>query len=115
MRISDWSSDVCSSDLPGDDLVRIALVADVPDDLVARRVEHIVERGRQLDDAESRSQMPARRPHRRTPFGAQFVGELAEVFGVQLSEGGGALHRVEQTRMRTTGHRADIKINADSF
>src|SRR3546814_11963690 len=38
---------------PGDDLVRIALVADVPHDLVARRVEHIMQRGGQLDDARS--------------------------------------------------------------
>src|SRR3546814_18259823 len=35
---------------PGDDLVRIALVADVPHDLVARRVEHIMQRGGQLDE-----------------------------------------------------------------
>src|SRR3546814_10685112 len=86
-RISDWSSYVCSSDL---------------------------ERGRQFDDTESRSQMPARRPHRRNHFGAQFVGELAEVFGLQLAEVGGDIHRVEQRRMRTIGHRAVIKITADS-
>src|SRR3546814_1273255 len=71
-------------------------------------------RGGQLDYAESRSQMPARRPHRRNHFGAQFVGELAEVFGLQLAEVGGDIHRVEQRRMRTIGHRAVIKITADS-
>src|SRR3546814_19872591 len=70
---------------PGDDLVRIALVADVPDDLVARRVEHIVERGRQFDGTESLSQMPARRPHPRNPFLAQIVGQLPAGFGCQLA------------------------------
>ncbi len=37
---------------PGQQLVRIALVADVPHDLVARRVERVVQRDGQLDDAE---------------------------------------------------------------
>src|SRR3546814_14841319 len=83
---------------PGDDLVRIALVADVPHDLVARRVEHIMQRGGQLDDAEPRSQMPARRPNRRDNLGEQFVGDLAEVFGLQLAEVGGDMHRVEPGR-----------------
>src|SRR3546814_7341597 len=99
---------------PGDDLVRIALVADVPDDLVARRVEHIVERGRQFDDTESRSQMAARRPHRRNHFGVQFFGQLAEVFGLRLAEVGGDIQRVEPRRMPSIGYRAVINITAES-
>ncbi len=39
----------------GEDLVRVALVPDVPDQLVARRVEHGVQRDRQLHDAEPRA------------------------------------------------------------
>ena len=35
----------------GEDLVRIGLMADIPDQPVARRVEHIMQRHRQLDDA----------------------------------------------------------------
>ena len=46
----------------GDDLVRIALVADVPDQPVAGRIEHIMERHRQLDHAKAR-----RRDGRRSP------------------------------------------------
>ncbi len=38
----------------GQDLVRIGLVADVPDQPVARRVEDVVQRDGQLDDAEAR-------------------------------------------------------------
>ena len=41
----------------GDDLVGIGLMAHVPDQLVVRRIEHVMQRGGQLDDAETRSQM----------------------------------------------------------
>ena len=43
----------------GQDLVRIGLVADVPDDAVVRRVEDVVQRDRQLDRAEVRRQVAA--------------------------------------------------------
>ncbi len=36
---------------PGQDLVRIGLVSDVPDQAVVRRVEHVVQGDRELDDA----------------------------------------------------------------
>ena len=41
----------------GQDFMRIGLVPDVPDDAVARRVENIMERQRQLDDAEPGPEM----------------------------------------------------------
>ena len=43
----------------GQDLVRIALVADVPDQPVVRRVEHIMDRDGQLDHAEPGAEMAA--------------------------------------------------------
>ena len=43
----------------GQDLVRIGLVADVPDEPVVRRVEDVVQRDRQLDRAEVRRQVAA--------------------------------------------------------
>ena len=43
----------------GEDLVRIGLVADIPDQPVARRVEDVVQRDRQLDDAEPGAEMAA--------------------------------------------------------
>src|SRR5678815_1369881 len=43
----------------GEELVRIPLVANVPHQLVAGSVEDRVERDRQLDDTESRANMPA--------------------------------------------------------
>ena len=43
----------------GDDLVRIGLVADIPDQPVFGRVEDIVDRHGQFDHAKARTQMPA--------------------------------------------------------
>ena len=43
----------------GQDLVRIALVADVPDQAVARRVEQVVQRDGQLDHAQAGAEMAA--------------------------------------------------------
>ncbi len=44
---------------PGQDLVRIGLVTDVPEDLVARRVEQRVQRDRDLAGAEVGAEMAA--------------------------------------------------------
>ena len=44
----------------GEDLVGVALVADVPQQLVALEVEDVVQGDRQLDDAEVAGQVPAR-------------------------------------------------------
>jgi hypothetical protein len=63
----------------GQDLVRIGLVADVPDQPVARRVEEIVERDRQLDDAEPRPEMAAGDGDRVDRLGPELVGELLEL------------------------------------
>ena len=44
---------------PGQDLVRIGLMADVPDQAVGGRVEDMVQGDRQFDDAETRAEMAA--------------------------------------------------------
>ncbi|GJD98052.1 hypothetical protein OCOJLMKI_5291 [Methylobacterium iners] len=44
----------------GEDLVGVGLVADVPDQAVVGGVEHVVQRHRQLDDAQARAEVPAR-------------------------------------------------------
>ena len=43
---------------PRQDLVRISLVPDIPDDPVVGRVEHVVQRHRQLDHTQTRAEMP---------------------------------------------------------
>jgi hypothetical protein len=88
----------------GDDLVRIGLMADVPDQLVVRRVEHIVKRHGELDDAECRAEMSAGDRHRRDRLLAQLVGELRELVLGEPSQVGGHAHRVEQRSYRTVTH-----------
>ena len=63
---------------PGQDLVRIGLVADVPDQPVARRVEDVVERDGQLDDAEPGAEMAAGDRDRVDRLGAKLVGDLVQ-------------------------------------
>ncbi len=46
---------------PGEHFVRVGLVTDVPDQPVARGVEHVVQSDRQLDRAEARGEMAAAR------------------------------------------------------
>ena len=51
-------------------------MADVPDQLVLRRVEDRVDRHRQLDHPEPRAEVPAGHADRRDRLGAQLVGHL---------------------------------------
>ncbi len=64
---------------PGEDLVRIGLMADVPDHPVARRVEDIMQGDGQLDDAKPRAKMAPGHGDRVYGFLTQFVGEAPEV------------------------------------
>src|SRR5262249_34688231 len=70
------------------DLVRIGLMTDVPDDLVIGRVEHMVERNRELDHAESRAQMPAGLGDGVDRLGAKLVGELLQLGEAQAFQVG---------------------------
>ena len=88
---------------PGQDLVRIALMSDVPDDLVARRVEDGVQRYGQFDNAETRAQMPAGDGDGADRFCAQFVGEVAQVGIRQGLEVGGDGHTVKRRCLRSVG------------
>ena len=60
----------------GQDLVRIGLVAHVPDQPVVRRVEDVMQRDRELDRAEVRRQMAAGLRHALEDELAQLDGEL---------------------------------------
>ena len=57
----------------GEDLVRIGLMADVPDQTVARRVENVVQRHGQFDHAEPGAEMAAGHRHGADGLGAQLV------------------------------------------
>ena len=69
----------------GEDLVRIGLMPDVPDQLVGRGVENVVQCNGQFDDAEAGAEVPAGDRHRADGLGAQFVGDLLQILRVELS------------------------------
>ena len=71
------------------DLVRVGLVADVPDDAIGRRVENVVQRDGQFDHAEAGAEMTASHRYRADRLGAQFVGELSQIVLAQLAQIGG--------------------------
>src|SRR5689334_23234075 len=63
----------------GKNLVRVSLMADIPDQPVMRRVENVVHRHRQLDDPEPGPEMATRDRHRVDQLGPQLVGHLAQI------------------------------------
>ena len=88
----------------GDDLVRVGLMADVPDQFVAGRVEYIMQRDGELDHAKRRSQMPTGHRHCRDDLLAELVGKLRQLIFRQPTEVGWELHRVEQWGYGTVTH-----------
>ncbi len=64
---------------PGENLVRIGLVANVPNQPVVRRIENIMKGNRKLDNAKPRAEMAARHRDRIDRLGAQFVRDLGEI------------------------------------
>ena len=70
----------------GQHLVRIGLVANVPDQPVIGSIEHGMERHRQFDHAEPGAEMPAGHRNGVDDFGAQFAGKLAQVVARQRLE-----------------------------
>src|SRR4029079_1223512 len=85
---------------PGDDLVRIGLVPDVPDHLVVRSVEHVVDRDRQLDDAKARAKVPARYRDGRDHLLPKLVCKLGKLVLAQFAELGRVLDRIQEWRVR---------------
>src|SRR3546814_3355853 len=83
MRISDWSSDVCSSDLHQP---RHDLVADAEED---RRVEHVVgeaDRGRERDDvAGEQRQLHARLALRDAVRSEEHTSELQSLMRISYA------------------------------
>src|SRR5882672_9811811 len=63
----------------GQDLVRIGLMADIPDDLVLRRIEDAVQGHGELDDAEASAEMAAGDRNRVDKLVAQFFGGLPKL------------------------------------
>ena len=88
----------------GEDLVRIGLVADVPDQAVARRVEDVVEGSGQFDHAEASAEMSTGYRNRIDGFLTQFVGNLPDLLYLELPQIVRGSDRVEKRRFAICGH-----------
>ena len=93
----------------GQDLVRIGLVADVPDQTVARGVEGIMDRRGQFDHAEAGAEMSAGDRDRVDGFLAQFVGDLPHLLHLEPAQIIRGADGVEKRRFTECGH-SDIPI-----
>ena len=80
----------------GQDLVRIGLVADVPDQAVVGRVEHVMERDGELDHAEPGAEMAAGDRDRVDGLLPQFVGQLPQLLAIEAPQVGRRVDLVEQ-------------------
>ena len=76
--------------------MRVALVADVPDDLVARRVKDRVQRDGQFNHAQPRAEVSASFRYRRNRLGPQFTGDLDQLGIRQVFQVRGAGHLIKQ-------------------
>ena len=64
---------------PGQDLVRLGLVAHIPDQPVARCVEHIMQRHGEFDDAEAAAEMAASFRRGRDDFGPELGSDAGQI------------------------------------
>ena len=93
----------------GQDLVRVGLVADVPDQAVARRVEDVMDRGGQFHDAEAGAEVAAGHRHGVDGFLAEFVRDLMHLLDLELAKIVGCADGIEKRRFTKCGH-SDIPI-----
>ena len=69
--------------------MRVGLVADVPDQAVARRVEDVVDRGGEFHDAEAGAEVAAGHRNGVDGFLAEFVRNLAYLLDLELAGSSG--------------------------
>ena len=91
-----WRIDRQALAATGEDLVRVGLVADVPEHLVARRVEQAVQRHSQLAGAEVGAKMAADLADRVDDVGAHLLRHLLQLSVVEAVQVGRAVDAVEQ-------------------
>ena len=99
----------------GEDLVRIGLMADVPDQAVARRVEDVVQRGGQFDDAEARAEMAAGDRNGIDGLLAQLVGDLPKLLDLELAQVVRGVDRVEKRRFTDMRSRRYSNLSASEI
>ena len=69
-------------------------MANVPDHDIAGRIEHVVQRHGQLDDAEPRAQMPAGHRYGVDGFLAQFRRQLLQLLQAESADILRNIHRI---------------------
>src|SRR6185503_15674870 len=79
------------------DLVRIRLMADVPEHPIVRRIEHMVERNGKLDHAEARAEMTSGHRNRINGLLAQFRRELRKLMVLERAQ---ILRRLDAVKQR---------------
>jgi len=88
----------------GQDLVRIGLMANVPDQAVARGVEHVVQGRRQFDDTEAGAEMSAGDRDGVDGFLTQLIGDLPDLLHLEPAQIVGCVDGVEKRRFTKCGH-----------
>ena len=97
----------------GEDLVRVGLVADVPEDLVARGVQQRVQRHRQLAGAEVGAEVPADLADRVDDVLAHLLRELGELLLGELVQVLGTVDRARAAA--SSGHDGAAVVACASF
>jgi hypothetical protein len=87
----------------GEDLVRVGLVADVPHEAVARRVEDVVQGDGELHDAEPGTEMAAGLAHAEQQILPQFIGEVQELGFVEGRHAPSAINGIEERGPGSSG------------
>ncbi len=93
----------------GQDLVRVGLMADVPDQAIARGVENVVQGGRQLDDAEAGAKVSAGDRDGVNGLLTELIGDLPDLLHLEPAQILRGPNRVEKRRFAKSGH-SDIPI-----
>ena len=88
----------------GENLVRVRLVANVPDQTVAWSIERVVQRDGEFDHAQARPEMTAGHRNRRNRLLPQLVGQLTQLVGPQATDVGRHIDSVEKWRRTGVGH-----------
>ncbi len=94
---------------PGQDLVRIGLMADVPDQAIARRVEHVVDRGGQFHHAEAGAEVAAGHRDRVNRFLTKLISDLLHLLDLELAQIVRSFDGVEKRSFTECGH-SDIPV-----
>ena len=96
----------------GQNFVGISLMSNVPNQNIVRCVEHVMQSGRQFDNAKPRAQMPTGNRNRIDGFSAQFIRDLLQLGGFQFTQIFGNVDGIQQ---RSHGFTRNGSLNIFRF